>query len=101
MNFLKAYEAAEAEGVSIFSLETGSPNRLDKFALKEFSHDTGGEFVEKKNSDGVNSLLAAIDRQVAVSLTRIQKPDGKLHLLTVKTSQRGIHISAPAEISLE
>jgi len=101
MDFLKAEEAAEAEGVSIFSFETGFPDRIQKYILKRFSQDTGGEFISKKSPDGVKTLLAAIDRQWTVSLAPIQKPDRKLHSFAVKTSQKGVRISAPSQISLE
>lgn len=101
MSFLNADEACQAEGVSIFSFETGSTDHIQRYALRLFSQETGGEFTPKKNHDGVKSLLAAIDRQWAVSLAPIQEPDQKLHACAVKTAHKGVQISAPTHISIE
>lgn len=96
-----AEEAAAKEGVAVFSLTT-EPTVADtrgEYFLKEISHDTGGEVVRSKNlTDGVALLIAAIESQWALSFVPAQPSDKKVHSLDIKTSQKGVRISAPTRI---
>lgn len=99
-----AEETAEKEGVAVFSLATRSSlagPRGEHF-LKEVSHETGGQAINVKNlTDGVAPLLTAIEDQWALSFVPAQSLDQKLHSLDIKTSQKDIRISAPAQIFVQ
>ncbi len=98
-----AEEAAEKEGVAVFSLITESllSGRQGQHFLKEVSEVTGGRAIGTKNpTDAVAPLLTAIESQWALNFTPAQSLDKKVHSLGVKTSQKDIRISAPAHISV-
>lgn len=94
---------ANAQGVAIFSLATPNPNyeRRGELILNDVSNPTGGKVIlDGGLEEGVAPLLAAINRQWVVSLVPQQVPDKKLHSLVVKTTQRGVTLSAPSKIFL-
>jgi Mg-chelatase subunit ChlD len=99
----EAETAAEEEGVAVFCLSplNHSSHRGEQF-LKEVSHSSGGRAIIGKNSmEGVAQLLSAIGEQWTLSFTPVQTPDSRLHSLSVKSSQKGVNISAPAHIFLQ
>lgn len=101
LTFSKAEEAAEREGVAIFSLSEFSPSTAGAAILKQASRDTGGrDIFVNKLSEGVAPLLAAIQGQQVLSIVPSQRADQKLHSLVVKTTEKGISISVPARIML-
>jgi VWFA-related protein len=105
VNRTAAEETAEKEGVAVFSLITQSSlvgPRGEQF-MKEVSQDTGGWAIAdgRKPTDGVAPLLRAIEDQWVLSFVPAQSLDPKLHSLGIKTSQKDIHISAPAHIFLQ
>jgi Mg-chelatase subunit ChlD len=95
----KALEIAEGEGVAIFTLDIEQIESHGERFLKEASHDTGGQaIVSKKLGDGVTPLLNAVNAQWALGIMPPQASDQKRHSLTVKTSRKDVHLSAPANI---
>jgi VWFA-related protein len=99
-----AEETAEKEGVAVFSLITQSSlaGPHGEHFMKELSQDTGGRAISVMNpTDGVAPLLTAIEEQWALSFVPSQSLDQKLHSLGIKTSQKHIHISAPAHIYVQ
>jgi Ca-activated chloride channel homolog len=99
-----AEETAEREGVAVFSLITESSlaGPQGEHFMKEVSQDTGGRAISVKNpTDGVAPLLTAIEDQWVLSFVPAQSLDQKLHSLGIKTSQKDIHISAPAHIFVQ
>jgi hypothetical protein len=97
----EAEEAAEVEGVAIFSLsKAGSPSGEQK--LEKAGQDTGGlSIVADELGSGVAPLLAAVHGQWKLTLRPQQAPDQKLHSLEIKISQKSVRISAPARIPLQ
>jgi len=97
----EAEQAAEAEGVAIFSLtEYGSPT--GEHLLREASQDTGGQTIVVGDvKEGVTPFLAAIQGQWALTVLPQQTPDQRLHSLKVKSTQKNVRISAPAQIPLQ
>jgi VWFA-related protein len=99
-----AEETAEKEGVAVFSLITESSlaGPHGEHFMKEVSQITGGRAISvKKPTDGVASLLAAIENQWTLTFVPAQSPDQKLHSLVIKSSQKDIRISAPAHVLLQ
>lgn len=97
----EAVEIAEREGVAIFSLATPNDIRSGTRELDEISSATGGKAIlYKELEEGVAPLLAAINGQWALSLVPQQAPDKKLHSISVKTTQRGVSLTAPTKILL-
>jgi Ca-activated chloride channel homolog len=101
LTFAKAEEAAEREGVAIFSLAESSSPSKGEASLKQASKDTGGrEIVVNKLSEGIAPLLTAIQGQLVLSIAPSQAADQKLHSLAVKTTEKDISVSVPAHILL-
>jgi Ca-activated chloride channel family protein len=97
----EAEEIAEKKGIAIFSLATPNDERGETRKLDEISSATGGRTIlDNQLKEGVASLLAAIHRQWVLSLVPQQVLDKKWHSLAVKTTQRGVNLSAPAKIFL-
>ncbi len=97
-----AEEAADREGVAIFTLVTRSSlsGPEGEHALQEMSRRTGGLAVVGRNlADGIAPLLASIENQWALTLVPAKPLDQKSHSLNVRTSQRDVSISAPAYVS--
>jgi len=96
----RAEEAAEKEGVAIFSLVTGPSKRGTQF-LREAGQVTGGRAIVPKDiADGVAPLLSALEQQWSLSFLPVQSPDQKFHVLSIKSSQADVQISVPARIFL-
>jgi Ca-activated chloride channel homolog len=99
-----AEEAAEKEGVAVFSLiaKSSLAGPAGEHFMKEVSQDTGGRAISVKNpTDGVAPLLTSIEEQWALSFVPAQTLDKKVHSLGVKTSQKDALISAPAHIFVQ
>jgi len=108
INLSEALEIAIREGVSIFSLQTGtsemgsSEARFAKRFLELASLDTGGQsFRPKRVEEGVSLLLDAIHKQWVLGVVPSQVHDQKMHDLSVKSSEKNVQISAPGRIFLE
>ena len=98
----KAEEAAEGEGVAIFTLSTSSTGAREDRFLKEASQKTGGQTIIAHDlGEGVRPLLAAIDDQWAITLLPLATPDRELHSLEIKNAEKEVRISSPARISLQ
>lgn len=98
---IAAEETAEREGVAVFSLitESSPAEPQGPHVMQEVSQDTGGRAISvNKLTDGVAPLLKAIEDQWALNFVPAQSIDQTLHALGIKTSQKDIHISAPAHI---
>ena len=54
-----------------------------------------------KLSDGVNTLLHAIQEQWVLDILPHQARDQKLHSLTIKSSEKDVQLSAPVQILLQ
>jgi Ca-activated chloride channel family protein len=94
-----AAKAAEAHGVAIFA--GGVPSDRDRGGqiLMLLSQKTGGRASLKGDmARAVPDLLAGIRDQWKLSISVVGAQDGALQALHVKTSQKGIQISAPADI---
>lgn len=103
-----ALEIAAREGVAIFSLQTGTSGmpsaeaRLAKRSLELASLDTGGQACRPKSvEEGVPLLLDAIHKQWVLGVVPSQVSDQKLHSLSIRSSEKNVQISAPAQIFLE
>lgn len=97
----EAVQAAEREGVSVFSLNTMGPAGVGEHILAEITARTGGQaIISEKAEKGEMALLAAIDSQWVLSLVSPPNSNQKLHSFAVKSSQKGIQISAPEQIAL-
>ena len=101
----EAEEAAERQGVAIFSLAVrahqSSSSAAGDAVLRQVSRDTGGrEILVDKLSDGIAPLLFAIQAQQALSIVPSQQPDRKLHSLVVKSTTKDTSVSVPAHILL-
>lgn len=104
VNDLEAEQAAEKEGVAVFSMVTTSPlaGLQGEHVLQEISHNTGGDAIIRVDlNDAIAPLLAAIRNQWVLTLVPAQPADQQLHSLTVKTSQKGVHISAPTRVLIQ
>jgi hypothetical protein len=68
--------------------------------LQQSAKDTGGTAVFKnKMADGVAALIAAVQSQSVLSIAAPTEPgSGRLHSLSIKTLEKGVHIAAPAHI---
>jgi Ca-activated chloride channel family protein len=98
----EAVQLAEKEGVSVFSLATPNSGNKGEQILGEFAKDTGGQaIVNETTKDGVKAMLAAIDSQWVLSLVPPPSSKQSLHSFAVKSSQKGVQISAPAQIVLQ
>jgi len=98
----EAVQSAEKEGVSVYSLGTSATEDSGKDALSEIAKETGGQAINKNRTDeGVKAFLAAIDSQWALSLTPPSPSSPKPHSLVIKSSQKGIQISAPSLIVIQ
>jgi len=101
ITFTQAEQAAQHEGVAIFSLAEFSASSKGETILKQVSRDTGGrEVFVNKLPDGIASLLTAIQNQWVLSIAPSQAADQKLHSLSVKKSQKDLSIDAPSHIQL-
>jgi len=97
----KAEEAANEQGVAIFSLTTESDATKGGHSLRELGNTTGGKVISaRKLEDGVAALLSAIDEQWAVELAIPKNLDKNSHSLAIEDSQKGVRISAPVHILL-
>jgi VWFA-related protein len=101
----RAETVAQTEGVAIFPFVIPSSASLGESRgehfMKDVSQQTGGRTISSKNlAEGIPLLQAAIQEQWELSVTPVQAPDQKLHSLQIKSAQKDIHISAPAQISL-
>ncbi len=97
----KMEECAEDEQIAIFSLDTDFAGGTGASILIKASHDTGGQAIKPgKLVAGVAPLLSIIHGQLVLDVVPPQDPDQKRHSLTVKTSRKDIHFSAPASIFL-
>ena len=94
----KAEEAAQEEGIAVFSLAPQPEPRGERF-LKEVSESTGGRYINN-NLKQLIPVLSAIDAQWLVSFTPSQSGGGKLHSVRIKSTQKHVEISAPANIFL-
>ena len=108
INLSETLEIAIREGVSIFSLQTGTSEmgsreaRFAKLFMQLASLDTGGQsFRPKRVEEGVPLLLEAIHKQWVLGVVPPQVHDQKLHTLSIKSSEKNVQISAPAQILLE
>ena len=97
--YTKAEEVAQEEGVPVFSLAPQAEPRGERF-LKEVSESTGGRYINNNLQQVVPIVLSAIDAQWLVSFTPSQPGGGKLHSVRVKSTQKHVEISAPANIFL-
>jgi len=108
-NQSEAEQIAQEEGVTIFSLATSSidPSYTQGITrLKEISRSTGGLRISPDDrsvhaDDGVLHLIEAVRDQWVMTILPQQVSDQKLHSLSVKSSQKGVHLSAPAQILLQ
>jgi hypothetical protein len=98
----EAIEAAEKEGVAIFSLATSSAQGPGERFLGDATRNTGGQESTAKNiEDGVKPLLSAINGQLAIDLASPVPPDQKLHSFVISTSNKNVQLSAPAKILIQ
>jgi VWFA-related protein len=113
-----AIEAAQREGIAVFSIDTGvSVSHFDHWEsivvdngpginpgtlfLRDLSHSTGGQaWYEASVRQSVEPLLAALHRQWALDLAPTPPPDAKLHPLSVRSSQKDLEFYAPSRIPL-
>lgn len=111
-----AIESAQREGIAVFSIATEvSVSHYDHWEsivldngpgidpgilfLRDLSHSTGGQaYYEATVRQSVDPLLAGLHRQWALDLTAAPAPDGKLHSLSVRTTQKNLEFYAPARI---
>jgi Mg-chelatase subunit ChlD len=101
LTLAKADEAAEREGVSVFSLATSPLSIQGEASLKQASKDTGGRaFFVNQLSGGVVPLLAAIQGQSILNIVPSQAANQKLHSLVVRISEKDLSVSVPARILL-
>ena len=105
----RAEQAALEEGVSVFSLVirapfpiTGPlPGRHGEEFLKEVSQKTGGFSTDKDLKKAVLVSLTAVEAEWVVTFAPVQSADKALHELTVKSTQKGVHIYAPYAVLLQ
>jgi Ca-activated chloride channel family protein len=113
-----AIEAAQREGIAVFSISTEvSVSHYDHWEsivvdngpginpgtlfLRDLSHSTGGQaWFQATVRQSIEPLLAALHRQWALDLALTQAPDGKLHALSVRSSQKDLEFYAPTRIPL-
>jgi len=91
----------QREGVPVFFLAQSSPNPSHSvmYVSEQFGLDTGGAAVKVDSMpDGVPALIAAVQGQLELTITSQQVARGGLHSLSVKSSEKGISIAAPARI---
>jgi Mg-chelatase subunit ChlD len=101
INHIQAEEAAEKEGVAIFSLADTTNEGIGASFLDQASGTTGGRSIKiKRPEDDVAPLLDAINRQWILSLVPQKAPDKELHSIVIKTKQRDVSISSPAKVFL-
>jgi hypothetical protein len=94
-----AEELAQKDGVAIFSLVIRSQENRGESFMKKASQDTGGlAFVPRNLTEGVAALLAAIQQQWVLNFTPLQDIGHKSHTLVIKSLQKDVHLSAPANI---
>lgn len=100
----KLLDAVEPEGTPIFSLATPHSNGYGGYgrrALKLMSSLTGGVAIAPRNLDaGVAPLLSALDQQWQLTIAAPADQSGKPGTLSVKTRQKHVHISAPAQVEI-
>ncbi len=95
----KAIEFANGEGVAIFSFASAPSRDRDQF-LKNISSKTGGLGITSGTiGNDVDSLSSAINSQLVLSIDPHMVPDQNLHAISIRTAQKNISISAPAQIS--
>jgi len=98
----EAVDAAEKEGVVIFSLVIPSAEGRGEQFLREASRNTGGQInIATELGEGVAPILASIQGQLALGLVSPQAPDQKLHSFAVNCSNKKIHVSAPAHVFIQ
>jgi VWFA-related protein len=104
----KAEEAAEREGVPIFSLQIGSAGMGDaeKRHARQFLEDagshTGGQAIQAKDlEEGIQLVISAVHQQWAIRLVPAQVFDQKMHSLAITSGDKSVKISAPKQISLQ
>ena len=98
----EAIQVAEKEGVSIFSLRTTVGGDTGEQILGDFTKKTGGRAViDESRKEGVRALLSAIDSQWVLSFVPPSSSNRDLHSFAVKSSQKSIEISAPANIVIQ
>ena len=97
-----AEEAAEEEGVAIFSLTDGTGEPRGKRVLMELSRKTGGQAIVAYNlGEGVTPLLAAINGQLALTLLPPEAAGRNPRSLVILSSEKDIRISAPSRVPLQ
>jgi VWFA-related protein len=104
-----AESAAQREGIAIFSLADPAQSRegdstagqRGEDVLRSLSKETGGQgvFIHPL-SDGASQLLQLMDHQWALDFIPPQSSGPRLHPLSIKSSQKGLEISAPTHIPL-
>lgn len=97
----KMEEAVQQESVPIFSLAEystgGSSKGLD--TLMRLGRDTGGtQVLGETMAAALPKLLAAIRGQSLLSIAPTQTNGSRLHSLSIKTSEKGVSVAAPARI---
>jgi VWFA-related protein len=113
-----AIESAQREGIAVFSIDTEvSVSHFDHWEsivvdsgpginpgtlfLRDLSHSTGGQaWYEATVRQSIEPLLAALHRQWALDLAPTPARDGKLHALSVRSSQKDLEFYAPTRIPL-
>jgi hypothetical protein len=105
----RAEQAALEEGVSVFSLVIREPfpisgplpRRRGEEFLKEVSQKTGGFSTDKDLKKAVLVSLTAVEAEWMVTFAPVQSADKTLHELTIKCTQKGVHIYAPDAVLLQ
>lgn len=99
----KAEEAAEEEGVAVFSLVTHSSlaGPAGKRILREISQATGGRSIDENLEQAIPTAIVAIEAQWAVTLTPVQSDDNKLHSIHLKYKQKDVEFSVPSKMMLQ
>ena len=98
-----AEKSVQREGVTVFMLSQLSGDAASKgeYVIDELTRSSGGRGME----DGmmlnkVPALINAIQSQIELTIVPAQAIGGKLHSLSIKTTQKSIAITAPAAIPI-
>jgi len=98
----QALEAAQREGVTIYSLSLGLRGSGGDDFLKDAAKKTGGASVSGMAVDlEVNPILADLNRQWLVTFQPAGTPDDKMHAIHIDSPGSGISFSAPLKILLK
>jgi hypothetical protein len=97
----KAEDAAEEEGVAVFSLAEYSSEVTGAQILRQASHATGGTAViSDKLNLGVAPVINAVNGQLVLDFVPAQPADQKSHSVTIKEVQKNVTIYTPARVFL-